>query len=134
MTEEEAKLKSRWYAQRQCIAPSAVLDFSEGSPKTEPLPEEEVVRIRAEMEKDFQEGVGKLYVATPGANLAPWGTNGTNSHNSHSIGLIPYFMEAAHLSVEVMKANIDTTLAMEAKNYLRTFFNKFQNKLEECNP
>lgn len=68
--------KSRWYAQQREIHPSAVLNFDADS-EAQPLPEEEIMRIRAEMEADFQgpDNKGRLYVATPGAKLEAWGTS-----------------------------------------------------------
>lgn len=76
LDEIEAIDRSRWYAQRRAVNPSAVLNFtdSEGS---EPLPEEEVARIHAEFENEHYgpENSGRLFVATPGAKLEQWGAS-----------------------------------------------------------
>lgn len=75
--EVESIDRSRWYSQFREISPSAVLNFEGGKEtQTAPLPEEEIERIRAEMENDHQgpENHGRLLVSTPGAKLEPWGT------------------------------------------------------------
>ena len=68
--------RSRHYSMRRQINPSAVLNFDEME-GSQPLPEEEIDRIKADMEADFQgpENAGRLYVSTPGAKLEPWGTS-----------------------------------------------------------
>jgi phage portal protein BeeE len=65
--------RSRWYNLFRAISPSAVLQFD--SENAQPLPEEEIARIRAEMENTFQgsQNAGQFYVSTPGARLEPWG-------------------------------------------------------------
>ncbi|RJQ26421.1 phage portal protein [Candidatus Parcubacteria bacterium] len=73
LDEIEQMDRSRWYNMKRGISPSAVLQFSKDN--AQPLPEEEIARIRAEMENTFQgpENAGQFYVATPGAELQPWG-------------------------------------------------------------
>lgn len=72
--EIEAMDRSRWYSMKRSINPSAVLNFDEME-GAQPLPEEEIERIRAEFEASQMgpENTGQLYVATPGAKLEPWG-------------------------------------------------------------
>lgn len=76
LDEVDAMDRSRWYTMKRTINPSAVLNFSdmEGA---QALPEAEIERIRADFENEHQgpENHGKLYVATPGANLEPWTPN-----------------------------------------------------------
>lgn len=72
--EVDAMDRSRWYSMKRTINPSAVLNFDEME-GSEPLPEAEIERIRAEFENTFQgpENSGQLFVATPGAKLEQWG-------------------------------------------------------------
>lgn len=72
--EVESMDRSRWYAMKRGINPSAVLNFDDME-DTIPLPEEEIERIRADFENYFQgsENTGRLLVSTPGARLEPWG-------------------------------------------------------------
>jgi phage portal protein BeeE len=74
LDEVEAIDRARWYSQRRAINPSAVLNF-DAELGAEPLPEAEIARIHAEFENDQQgpENTGRLFVATPGAKLEPWG-------------------------------------------------------------
>src|ERR1700724_3127381 len=76
MDELEGMDRSRWYKMQRTINPEAVLNFAESENQT-PLPWEEIERIRAEMENEQSgpENAGRLYVATPGASLEPWGTS-----------------------------------------------------------
>lgn len=73
LDEIEQMDRSRWYNMKRGISPSAVLQFT--AENAHPLPEEEIERIRTEMENTFQgpENHGQFYVATPGAQLEPWG-------------------------------------------------------------
>lgn len=68
--------RSRHYKMRRSINPEAVLNF-EDSETSAPLPDAEIDRIKAEFEAEQQgpENAGRLYVATPGAKLEPWGTS-----------------------------------------------------------
>lgn len=72
--QHESMDRSRWWQMKRTINPSAVLNFEdmEGS---EPLPEPEIDRIKAEFEATFMgtENVGQLFVAAPGSRLEPWG-------------------------------------------------------------
>lgn len=65
--------RSRHYKMRRGTNPDAVLNFSE-TENIEPLPEPEVLRIRAEWETEHggPENHGKLIVGTPGSKLEPW--------------------------------------------------------------
>ena len=74
LDEIESMDRSRWYAMKRMINPSAILNFDEVE-GMEPLPEPEIERIRAEFESDFMgsENTGRLFVSTPGAKLEPWG-------------------------------------------------------------
>lgn len=74
LDEIEQMDRSRWYTMKRAVSPSAVLQFDKEN--AQPLPEEEIERIRSEMENTFQgpENHGQFYVATPGAKLEPWGT------------------------------------------------------------
>ncbi len=74
MDELEMIDRSRHYSMRREINPSAVLQF-ENFDGIEPLPEEEIDRIRTDFENDFYgpENSGRLLVATPGSKLEPWG-------------------------------------------------------------
>ena len=76
LDEVEMVDRSRHAAMRREIRPSAVLNFGE-SEGMQALPEEEIARIHAEFEAEVMgpENAGRLYVATPGANLEPWGTS-----------------------------------------------------------
>lgn len=69
--------RSRHYKMRRSINPSAVLQ-SDGADNesVQPLPEEEIERIRAEFENDFQgpDNHGQLYVSSPGYKLEEWGS------------------------------------------------------------
>ena len=71
MDEFEMIGRSRHYSMRRSIVPSAVLNF-ENMEGAQPLPEAEIERIVAEFENTTMgpENAGKLYVATPGANIA----------------------------------------------------------------
>ncbi|MDE2095652.1 MAG: phage portal protein [Patescibacteria group bacterium] len=73
LDEIEQMDRSRWYMMKRLINPSAVLNFDEME-SMQPLPWEEIERIKAEFENDFQgsENAGRLLVATPGAKLEPW--------------------------------------------------------------
>jgi phage portal protein BeeE len=66
--------RSRFYAMRRGIHPSAVLNFDdvEGA---EPLPDAEIERIKAEFENEQMgpENFGRLFVAAPGSKLESWG-------------------------------------------------------------
>jgi len=72
--EMEMMDRSRHATMRGAINPSAVLNMSEMEGNA-PLPHEEIERIRAEFEDAIQgpENQGQLFVATPGAELEPWG-------------------------------------------------------------
>lgn len=66
---------SRWYAMKRSINPSAVLQCDlEGEGGTNFLPEEEINRLKAEFEADFEgpENAGRLFIAN-GGKLEPWG-------------------------------------------------------------
>lgn len=73
LDEIEQMDRSRWYNMKRGISPSAVLQFTKDN--AQPLPEEEIARIHAEMENSFMgpENAGQFYVATPGASLEQWG-------------------------------------------------------------
>lgn len=75
--EVEMMDRSRHSKMRGSINPSAVLQMdSEGAEGSEPLPKEEIDRIRAEWEAEFQ-GVdkhGRLIVTYPGGRLEEFGT------------------------------------------------------------
>jgi hypothetical protein len=66
--------RSRHYSMRRSISPSAVLNFGEME-GAQPLPEEEIERVRAEMEELHQgpENAGALFVSPPGGKLEQWG-------------------------------------------------------------
>jgi hypothetical protein len=66
--------RSRHYSMRRSIQPSAVLSFDEME-GAQPLPEEELERIRAEFEEAHPgpENTGNLFVTPPGGRLDPWG-------------------------------------------------------------
>ncbi len=68
--------KSRHYSMRRSINPSGVVNF-EGMEEAQPLREEEIERIHAEWENNFQgpENHGNLIVGTPGSRIEPWGTS-----------------------------------------------------------
>lgn len=74
LDEVESIDRSRWYTMKRASRPDAVLNMDEME-GAQPLPESEIERIRAEFENTFQgpENHGRLYVATPGARLEPWG-------------------------------------------------------------
>lgn len=73
--ETEMMDRSRFYKMKRSINPSAVVNFTdmEGS---QPLPEEEIERIHAEWENEFQgpENAGKLIVGVPGGTVEEFGT------------------------------------------------------------
>lgn len=73
--EVEMMDRSRHYSMRRSINPSAVLNF-ENMEGAQPLPDEEIDRIRAEFEEQQQgpENAGTLFVASPGSRLEPWGS------------------------------------------------------------
>lgn len=75
MDELEQMDRSRWYSMKRSINPSAVLNFDAMEGPMQPLPEQEISRIHAEWEAEFQgtENHGKLIVGTPGASLDEWG-------------------------------------------------------------
>lgn len=66
--------RSRHYSMRRSIQPSAVLSF-EGAEEAQPLPEEEIERIRSEFEQSHQgpENAGNIFVTPPGGKLDQWG-------------------------------------------------------------
>ncbi len=68
--------RSRHYSMRRSINPSAVINFDEVEGQ-EPLREEEIERIHAEWENEFQgpENSGKIIVGTPGGRIENWGTS-----------------------------------------------------------
>lgn len=72
--EVEMMDRSRWYAMKRSINPSAVLDLSEVD-GSEPWVEAELERIRADIEATMQgpENHGQLLVPPPGGRLEPWG-------------------------------------------------------------
>ena len=74
LDEIESMDRSRWYSMKRVLNPSGVLNFEE-SEGMDPLPTEEIERIRTEFENEWQgaENTGRLFVATPGAKLEPWG-------------------------------------------------------------
>lgn len=74
--EVESMDRSRWYAMKRSVNPSAVLNFDEME-GAQPLPESEIERIHTEWENEFQgpENTGKLIVGTPGGRVDPWGSN-----------------------------------------------------------
>lgn len=88
--------RSRWQAQQRAIAPSAVLQM-EAEDGAQPLPEEEIMRIRAEFENDHQgpDNTGRLFVSTPGAKLEPWGTNPKEMDYTNSWDQLAGFLFAA---------------------------------------
>ncbi len=65
---------SRTTTMRRGVHPSAVLNFSDMEGAL-PLPEPEIERIKTEFENEQYgpDNVGKLFVATPGSSLEPWG-------------------------------------------------------------
>lgn len=73
--EVEMMDRSRHYSMRRSINPSAVLNF-EGMEGAQPLPEDEIDRIRAEFEEQQQgpENAGTLFVSSPGSRLEQWGS------------------------------------------------------------
>jgi phage portal protein BeeE len=70
LDEIESMDRSRWYRMKRTIRPNGILNFTEleGS---QPLPEDEIARIHAEFENNWQgpENIGRLIVGTPGAEL-----------------------------------------------------------------
>ncbi len=68
--------RSRHYAMRRQIRPSAKLTFKELE-NAEQLPEAEIDRLIAQIENAFQgpENAGALFVAPPGSDLEEWGTS-----------------------------------------------------------
>lgn len=68
--EVESMDRSRWYRMKRDIRPNAILQMTEAE-GTQPLPPEEIERIRAEFEAEFQspENFGKLMVTYPGCEL-----------------------------------------------------------------
>ncbi len=74
--EVESMDRSRWYAMKRGIEPSAVLNFDDLGP-TDQLPEAEIARIQEEFASMFQgpENVGRLLISAPGSKLEPWGIN-----------------------------------------------------------
>lgn len=67
--------RARWYSMKRGINPSAVLNFDDMD-GSQPLPEPEIERIKADFEAEQQgaENWAKLFVATPGSKLEPWGS------------------------------------------------------------
>lgn len=67
--------RSRWYGMKRSIQPSAVINF-DGAEESQSLPPEEIARIHAEWENEFQgpENTGKLIVGTPGGKIESWGS------------------------------------------------------------
>lgn len=74
LDEVESIDRSRWYAMKRAINPSAVMNFDE-TEGMQPLPEAEIERIHAEWENEFMgpENTGRLIVGAPGGKLEPWG-------------------------------------------------------------
>lgn len=72
--EVESIDRSRWYAMKRGIEPSAVVNFDELGP-TDQIPEGEIQRIQEEFASFFQgpENVGRLLVSAPGSRIEPWG-------------------------------------------------------------
>lgn len=67
--------RSRHYSMRRSVNPSAVLQMDEMSDGMEPLNPDEVERIKADFEGDFEgpENHGRLFIAAPGGRLEAWG-------------------------------------------------------------
>lgn len=76
LDEIEMMDRSRHYAMRRGINPSAVLQFRDME-GMQPLPEAEIQRIVAQFENELQgpENTGRLYVAPPGSELEQFGTS-----------------------------------------------------------
>lgn len=70
----ESIYRSRWYAMKRSINPSATLDLSDLD-GMEPWVEAELERVRADFEIELQgpENAGKLFIPPPGGRLEPWG-------------------------------------------------------------
>ena len=66
--------RSRWYKMRRSVNPDAVLDF-DAMEGMIPLPKSERDRLREDFANFFQgsENAGRLFIASPGAHLQPWG-------------------------------------------------------------
>lgn len=66
--------RSRWYKMKKTIRPNAVLQM-ENFEGAEPLPFQEIERLRSEIEAAFSgpENVGNLFVASPGTRLEEFG-------------------------------------------------------------
>lgn len=70
----EAIYRSRWYSMSRGVNPTAILNFDEVD-GMQGLPPEEIARIHAEWEGNFQgaENHGKLIIGHPGSRLDPFG-------------------------------------------------------------
>lgn len=83
--EVEAMDRSRWYKMKRSVIPEAVLQYDDNE-NPMPLDQAEIERIRAEFEAQMQGEInhGKLFVATPGARLEPWGQSVREMDYPHS--------------------------------------------------
>lgn len=74
LDEVESIDRSRWYSMKRGVNPCAVLNF-DNVDGMQPLAEQEIARIHAEWESNFQgpENAGKLIVSTPGGRLDQFG-------------------------------------------------------------
>lgn len=88
--------RSRHYSMRRAINPSAKLTFKDLE-SGQPIPEEEVNRLRAEFENDAMgpENWGRLLVAAAGGDLEPWGANPVDMAYEHGWDQLSSFLMGA---------------------------------------
>jgi len=111
--------KSRWYAMKRSINPSAVLNM-EGVENANTLTEEEIERLRSMFEESHMgpENVGQLLVPTPGAKIEPWGAkpmemdygSGWEQETGFAMGGFGISKEAAGMMADNSYATLFATL------------------------
>lgn len=138
LDEIEMMDRSRHYAMRRGINPSAMLNFDEME-GMEALPEAEIDRIKAEFEEVLMgpENAGALFVGTPGAKLEPWGNRpvdmdyqaGWDQLVSFALGLFGITKPAAGMIDDSSYSTLFATLKQLYWLTLEPIVNRFAAKL-----
>lgn len=115
----ESIYRSRWYSMQRGVNPTAILNFDEVE-GMQGLPPEEVARIHAEWENNFQgvDNHGKLIIGHPGSKLEQFGTspvdmdyaNGWDQETNFSLAGFGISKPAAGMIEESSYASLFATL------------------------
>ena len=117
LDEVESIDRSRWYSMQKSFNPAAVLNLD---PESEPLPPQEVERIKIEFENSFQgpQNTGQLFVGGPGTSLEQFGIrpqemdyqSGWDQLVSFSMGAFGITKPAAGMIEDASYSNLYATL------------------------